>query len=83
VPAKSALEEKADARRALERGKLKDAIESGLRSTSLDPTDADAWLLLGAAYQSAGKAVDARAAYSTCAKEAKKGEVRECQLMLR
>jgi hypothetical protein len=82
VPAKSAAEEKADARRALERGKLEDAIMAALRSTSLDPTDADAWLLLGAAYQSAGKGADARLAYSECTKEAKKGEVRECALML-
>jgi hypothetical protein len=82
VPTKSALEEKTDARHALERGKFADAIQAALRSTALDPTDADAWLLLGAAYQESGKGADARAAYATCAKEAKKGEVRECQLML-
>jgi hypothetical protein len=82
LPTKSAAEEKEDARRALERGKLQDAIMAALRSTSIDPTDADAWLLLGAAYQEAGKGADARLAYSECAKEAKRGEVRECQLML-
>jgi hypothetical protein len=83
VPLKSALEEKADAQHALDHNKINDAIMSALRSTALDPTDADAWLLLGAAYQMAGKSADARAAFSTCTKEAKKGEVRECQLMLR
>jgi hypothetical protein len=83
VPQKTAKEEKADAQRALDRNKVSDAIMSALRSTSLDPEDADAWLLLGAAYDMAGKHVDARAAYSECAKEAKRGEVRECKLMLR
>ncbi len=83
VPTKTALEEREAARRLLERNKLADAIEAALRSTSIDPTDADAWLLLGAAYQASGKSADARAAYGTCAKEAKKGSVRECQLMLR
>jgi hypothetical protein len=83
VPTKTALEEREDARRSLERGKLQDAIMAALRSTALDPTDGDAWLLLGAAYQEAGKSADARAAYGTCTKQATKGAVRECQLMLR
>jgi hypothetical protein len=83
VPQKSAKEEKAGAQRALDKGKVGDAIQSALRSTSLDPEDAEAWLLLGAAYDMQGKHVDARAAYSECAKEAKRGDVRECKLMLR
>jgi tetratricopeptide (TPR) repeat protein len=83
VPLKSALEEREDARKALERGKFEEAISAALRSTAIDPTDADAWLLLGAAYQESGKGADARVAYGSCAKEAKKGAVRECQLMLR
>ncbi len=83
VPTKSAVEEREAARKALERGKIDGAVMAALRSTSIDPTDADAWLLLGAAYQTAGKSADARAAYGACAKEAKKGAVRECQLMLR
>jgi hypothetical protein len=83
VPTKTAKEEKADAERFLEKNRLGDAINSALRATSLDPEDADAWLLLGAAYQAAGKQADARLAYSECSKEAKRGEVRECRLMLR
>jgi hypothetical protein len=82
-PEKSAKEEREDARRLLEKGKTQDAIMAALRSTSLDPEDADAWLLLGGAYQTAGKSADARAAYSSCAKQAKRGELRECRLMLR
>jgi hypothetical protein len=83
APQKSAKEEREDARRALEKGKIQEAILAALRSTALDPEDADAWLLLGGAYQSAGKSADARTAYASCAKEAKRGEVRECRLMLR
>jgi hypothetical protein len=82
-PEKSAKEEREDARRLLEKGKTQDAIMAALRSTSLDPEDADAWLLLGGAYQTAGKSADARAAYTACSKQAKRGELRECRLMLR
>jgi hypothetical protein len=83
VPTKSASEEKADAQRALDRGKAKDAIEAASRSTTLDPSDADAWLLLGAADMEVGKAGDARAAFAACAKQATKGQVGECRSMLR
>jgi tetratricopeptide (TPR) repeat protein len=83
VTTKSAAEEKDDARKSLERGRTQDAIDAATRSTALDPTDADAWLLLGAAYMERGKAADARAAFASCAKGATKGPVRECQAMLR
>ena len=83
APTKSGNEEKEDARRSLERGRVQDAIDSAGRSTALDPTDADAWLLLGAAYMEKGKASDARTAFTSCAKEATKGPLRECQSMLR
>ena len=83
VPEKTALEERNDARRALERGRMQEAIDAAVRSTTLDPTDADAWLLLGAAYMDRGKSADARAAFSSCAKLATKGPVGECRLMLR
>ena len=83
APTKSATEEKADAQRSLDRGKAKDAVEAATRSTTLDPSDADAWLLLGAADMEIGKAADARAAFSACAKQATKGQVGECRSMLR
>lgn len=80
---KTALQEKNDARRLLERGKAADAIAAGERSVALDPTDGEAWLLLGAAYQEKGKNADARRAFTSCVKEGKRGPMGECRAMLR
>lgn len=80
---KTALEEKKDARRALERGKSADAIAAGERSVALDPTDGEAWLLLGAAYQDKGKNKEARRCYTACVKEGKRGPIGECRQMIR
>jgi hypothetical protein len=79
---KTALQEKNDSRRALERGKLADAIAAGERAVALDPTDGEAWLLLGAAYQEKGKNADARRCYSSCVKEGKRGPLGECRALL-
>lgn len=79
---KTALQEKNDSRRALERGKLTDAIAAGERSVALDPTDGEAWLLLGAAYQEKGKNADARRCYSSCVKEGKRGPLGECRALV-
>jgi hypothetical protein len=79
---KTALQEKNDSRRALERGKLADAIAAGERSVALDPTDGEAWLLLGAAYQEKGKNADARRCYSSCVKEGKRGPLGECRALI-
>jgi hypothetical protein len=83
VPTKSAKEEKEDARRFLEHGKRKDAIEAGERSVALDPTDAEAWLILGSAQQDAGKWKEGRESYNQCVKQAKVGPIGECRMMLR
>ena len=82
TPAKSALEEKRDASRLLERGKTKDAIAAGERSVALDPTDGEAWLVLGAAYQQIGKNADAHRCFTSCIKEGKHGPISECRAML-
>lgn len=82
APTKTALEEKKDAQRLLDRGKSKDAIAAGERSVALDPADGEAWLLLGAAYQEQGKMVDARRCYNACIKEGKRGPKGECAAML-
>ena len=79
----NALNEKRDARRALERGKATEAIAAGERSVALDPTDGEAWLLLGAAYQDKGKMPEARRAYTACTKEGTRGPIGECRAMLR
>ncbi len=82
TPTKTALEEKKDSQRALDRGKSKDAIASGERSVALDPADGEAWLILGAAYQEQGKMTDARRCYQACLKEGKRGPKGECAAML-
>lgn len=83
VSDKTALEEKKICLRALERGKLAESIEAGERSVALDPTDGEAWLLLGAAYQQKGNGKDARRCYAACLKEGKRGPLGECRAMLR
>ena len=80
---KSALEEKRDAQRLLEKNKVKDAIAAAERSVAIDPTDAEAWLLLGAARFDAREFAGARRAYGDCAKQAKKGPIGECRALLR
>jgi hypothetical protein len=83
VPAKSAKEEKEAARTSLERGKRQDAIDAAGRSVELDPTDAEAWLILGSAQQDSGHWKEGRDAYSECVKQAKVGPIGECRMMLR
>lgn len=78
-----AKEELKKSRTALEKRKIPEAIEAGERSVALDPTDGEAWLILGAAYQEKGDLVNARRAYGACVKQGKTGPRLECQKMLR
>jgi hypothetical protein len=80
---KTAAQEKKASQAALERGKIQEAIDAGERSVALDPTDGEAWLILGAAYQMKGKAADARRCFISCTKQGKKGPIGECAAMLR
>jgi Flp pilus assembly protein TadD len=59
------------------------SIELGERAVQLDPTDADSWLVLGAAYMQRGDNKNARRCFSSCVKEATSGARRECAAMLR
>ncbi len=79
----SAADAKRDAQRALEAGHVADAIEAGEQSVALDPTDADAWLVLGAAYQMKGRYADARHCFASCADQARRGPRWECRALLR
>jgi hypothetical protein len=81
-PAKTAQQEKRDMSSFLERGAFGSAVAAGQRSVSLDPSDGEAWLLLGAAYQSSGRAGDAKRAYNSCLTQAKRGPIGECRAML-
>jgi tetratricopeptide (TPR) repeat protein len=83
VSPRAAADAKRDAQRALDRGRLSDAIEAGEESIALDPTDADAWLLLGAAYMQKGRLADARHCFSNCVDQARRGDRWECRALLR
>jgi hypothetical protein len=78
---KAAAKEKNGSRAALERGKIADAIEAGERSVALDPTDSEAWLILGAAYQEKGDMKNARRSYKACIDQGKRGPKYECAAM--
>jgi hypothetical protein len=80
---RAAAEAKRRSQRALERGHLSAAVEAGRQSIALDPTDADAWLVLGAAYQKQGHYAQARRCFSRCSKRAKRGARGECRALLR
>ncbi len=81
--AAEAKKAKNDAERALDRGHVAESIEAGEQSVALDPTDADAWLILGAAYQKQGHFADARRCFGHCVQEARRGPRWECSALLR
>jgi Flp pilus assembly protein TadD len=80
--AKRAVKEKKASQAALERGKVAASIEAGERSVALDPTDGEAWLILGAAYQQQGNRKDARRCYRACLQQGNRGPKRDCAAML-
>jgi hypothetical protein len=80
---KSAAQEKHACQTFLNQGAFAKAVEAGEHSVALDPADGEAWLMLGAAYQSMGKNAEARRSFSSCTAEAKRGPINECRAMLR
>jgi hypothetical protein len=80
--ARAAQDARELARHALERGELARAVSTGIESVELDPTDAEAWLVLGAAEMASGKHRDARATFTACTKVATRGPRHECAQML-
>jgi cytochrome c-type biogenesis protein CcmH/NrfG len=74
----AARDAKRASQRSLERGDAKASIEAGEQSVALDPSDAEAWLILGAAYQARGAYSEGRRCFSTCARVAKRGPRGEC-----
>jgi len=79
----AAVDAKRASQKALENGQLAQAITLGERSVELDPTDAEAWLILGAAYLQRGSFKDARRCFSSCVTDATHGARRECAALLR
>jgi tetratricopeptide (TPR) repeat protein len=81
--AKEAANAKVKARTSLEWGKAGDAIVAGEKSVALDPTDAESWLILGAAYQEKGDSKNAVRSFQACLEQGKRGPRNECAAMLR
>lgn len=80
---KTLLARKQDARNALDRNQPARAIEAGEAIVAADPSDAEAWLLLGAAYQQQGNWDSARRAFASCLRQGRRGPIGECRAMLR
>lgn len=78
----SASKEKEHARSALERSSLVESIGAGERSVGLDPSDAEAWLILGAAYQARGDTRNASRCFKACTERSTHGPKGECAAML-
>jgi len=69
--------------RAIDAGKYDDAIAAAQDLVDATPSDAEAWLLLGAAYDGKRDKASARAAYKSCTERAKGTFANECARMLR
>ncbi len=81
APAAGAAKERESSRFALERGDLGAAVSAGERSVALDPTDGEAWLVLGAAYQARGDVGEAKRCYRACVERGTRGPKSECRAM--
>jgi tetratricopeptide (TPR) repeat protein len=81
APAAGAAKEREASRFALERGDLGTAVAAGERSVALDPSDGEAWLVLGAAYQARGELAQAKRCYRLCVEQGTRGPKAECRAM--
>jgi predicted Zn-dependent protease len=71
------------ARLMLARNNTREATELAERATAIDPSNALAWVTLGAARQTRGDRQGARQAYQNCVKLGQGQYVSECRAMLR
>jgi hypothetical protein len=79
----AAVEAKNESQRALEQRHVAASIEAGERSVALDPTDGEAWLILGAAYMQRGANGEARRCFKSCVELGTHGPQRECAAFAR
>ncbi|MGO9714058.1 MAG: response regulator [Polyangiaceae bacterium] len=71
-----------DAQRALESGDTGKAIDFAKQATASDPSNTEAWLTLGAAYEASGRSGLARNAYKSCAAQGRGERVAECRALM-
>ncbi|WP_394821002.1 response regulator [Pendulispora albinea] len=69
------------AQRLLERGNPTGAAELARKAVNGDPTNAEAWLTLGAAHDAAGNHALARGAYKSCVDSGQGPRVSECRAL--
>jgi hypothetical protein len=74
---------KRKAQRAIDHGDAVGAIEAAKQSLELDDSDAETWLILGAAYMQRGAHADARESFASCVRKATHGDKGECRALLR
>ena len=72
----------AQAQAALEKGQTATAIALARKAADRDPHNAESWLILGAALDTAGNHTAARAAYTQCVKRAEGVRVSECRALV-
>jgi CheY-like chemotaxis protein len=73
----------AQASRALQKGDRPLAVDLAKQAVAQSPTNADAWLTLGAAYQASGNGGAAKDAYRSCTKQARHGNLNDCYVLAR
>jgi len=78
----AALDARERARSALSKGDVVSAVRLGTQSVELDPSDAEAWLVLGAAEMARGERGQALSTFRACTKLATRGPRHECGQML-
>ena len=83
APATDARTVKQMALRAFERGDVGAALRAGQLAVELDPGDAQAWLVLGAAQQQRGQVAAAKKTFRDCVKQARRGPRDECLALSR
>ena len=66
----------------LERGSASRAAEVARRATAADPSNVEAWLTLGAAYDASGNRAQAHGAYKNCVDTGRGPRVSECKALL-
>jgi cytoskeletal protein RodZ len=71
----------AQASHALSRGATARAVELSRQAVAANPSNADAWLTLGAAYQASGNLGAAKDAYRSCVSQAHSANVSECRVL--
>jgi DNA-binding response OmpR family regulator len=69
------------ANRALRTGAKEKAIELAQEAVKTNPSDADGWLMLGAAFQASGDRSAAREAYRSCVARAHTVNVSDCRVL--